>query len=265
MPLPISACIITLNEEDNISRCLSSLKFVDEIIVLDSGSKDRTKELAENFGAKFVFREFDDYVGQKNHVISLARNAWILSVDADEEISPDLEAEIREVLGGREPDEDGYSIPRLTMYMGKWIRHGGWYPNRRVRLFRKSKGRFIGEKVHESVKLDGKMGKLKNPVLHYSYQNLFDHVNFINSYSELAATEKFAKGKRSGLFLALAEAGYKSFWMYFVRCGFLDGRRGLILAVMGFYYNFLKYTKIFEMFLAEQIGKNTKKKGSKQD
>ncbi|EPG73220.1 glycosyltransferase, group 2 family protein [Leptospira fainei serovar Hurstbridge str. BUT 6] len=252
MPLPISACIITLNEEDNITRCLSSLKFVDEIIVLDSGSSDRTGELAKSFGAKIVHREFDDYVSQKNHVVSLAKNSWILSVDADEEISPKLENEIREILGGREPEEDGFLIPRLTMYMGKWVRHGGWYPNYRVRLFKKSKGRFVGGKVHESVLLEGKKRKLKNPILHYSYQNLYDHVNFINRYSELAATEKFAKGKRTGLLFAFLKASYKSFWMYFVRCGFLDGRRGFILAIMGFYYNFLKYTKILEMSLAEK-------------
>lgn len=162
MPLPISACIITLNEEDNISRCLASLKFADEIIVLDSGSSDRTTELAKSFGAKIVRREFDDYVSQKNHVVSLAKNSWILSVDADEEISAKLENEIREILGGREPEEDGFLIPRLTMYMGKWIRHGGWYPNYRVRLFKKSKGRFVGGKVHESVRLEGKKGIKKS-------------------------------------------------------------------------------------------------------
>ncbi len=252
MTLPISACIITLNEEDNIERCLSSLDFVSEIIVLDSGSKDKTESIAKKKGAKVVKRKFDDYVSQKNHVITLAKCPWILTLDADEEISPALKEEILNLFKTDELSEDGFLIPRLTMYMGKWIRHGGWYPNYRVRFFKKSKGQFAGGKVHESVKLAGKRRKLKSPVLHYSYENLYDHVNFINKYSELAAMEKFGKGKRTGLFLALLEAGYKSFWMYFVRCGFLDGRRGLVLAIMGFYYNFLKYTKIFEMTLAEK-------------
>ncbi len=250
--LPISACIITLNEEDNIERCLSSLDFVNEIIVLDSGSEDKTESIAKKKGAKVVLRKFDDYVSQKNHVISLAANPWILTLDADEELSPSLKEEIKNLFQNGEPSEDGFIIPRLTMYMGKWIRHGGWYPNYRARLFLKSKGKFVGGKVHEAVELSGSRKKLKNPVFHYSYENLFDHVSFINRYSELAATEKFGKGKRSGLFLALLEAGYKSFWMYFVRLGFLDGRRGLILAIMGFYYNFLKYAKVFEMTLAEK-------------
>ncbi|MGJ4786844.1 glycosyltransferase family 2 protein [Leptospira koniambonensis] len=252
MMLPISACIITLNEEDNIERCLSSLDFVNEIIVLDSGSKDKTESIAKKKGAKVVLRKFDDYVSQKNHVISLAKSPWILTLDADEELSPGLKEEIKNLFKNGEPEEDGFIIPRLTMYMGKWIRHGGWYPNYRARLFLKSKGKFVGGKVHEAVELSGKRKKLKHPVFHYSYENLFDHVSFINRYSELAATEKFGKGKRSGLILALLEAGYKSFWMYFVRLGFLDGRRGLILAIMGFYYNFLKYAKVFEMTLAEK-------------
>lgn len=251
MTLPISACIITLNEEDNIERCLSSLDFVSEIIVLDSGSKDKTEAIAKKKGAKVVKRKFDDYVSQKNHVIQLAKFPWIITLDADEEISPALKEEIRKLFAN-DPREDGYLIPRLTMYMGKWIRHGGWYPNYRVRLFQKSKGQFEGGKVHESVHLQGKRKKLQSPVLHYSYQNLFDHVSFINKYSELAAQEKFSKGNRTGLLLAFLEAGYKSFWMYFVRLGFLDGKRGLILAIMGFYYNFLKYSKIFEMALFEK-------------
>ncbi|MFB5649267.1 glycosyltransferase family 2 protein [Leptospira wolffii] len=258
MTLPISACIITLNEEDNIERCLSSLDFVSEIIVLDSGSKDKTEALAKKKGAKVVRRKFDDYVSQKNHVIGLAKFPWILTLDADEEISSQLKEEIKGLFQ-TVPKEDGFLIPRLTMYMGKWIRHGGWYPNYRVRLFQKSKGQFVGGKVHEAVKLEGKRKKLENPVLHYSYASLHDHVNFINRYSELAALEKFGKGKRYGLFLALLEASYKSFWMYFVRFGFMDGRRGLILAIMGFYYNFLKYTKIFEMTLLEK-GKTDPKK-----
>ncbi|PJZ68741.1 glycosyl transferase [Leptospira perolatii] len=252
MPLSISACIITLNEEDTIARCISSLSFVSEVIVLDSGSTDRTKELAEKLGALVEYRKFDDYVAQKNYVVSLARNNWILTIDADEEVSPKLAEEIYEYFGGREPEEDGFLIPRLTMYMGRWIRHGGWYPNYKVRLFRKEKGKFEGGKVHESVTLTGKGKKLENPLFHYSYQNLSDHLNFINRYSDLSAQEKFAKGKRIGLFVSLGKAFYKFAWMYLVRFGFLDGRRGLVLAIMGFYYNFLKYAKVFEMSLTEK-------------
>lgn len=155
MRLPLSVCIITLNEQDNIERCLRPLDFVSEIIVVDSGSKDKTVEIAEKHKAKVYKRKFDDYVSQKNFALSFVKNEWVLTLDADEEVSPELKEEILVLFQNGLPTADGYSTPRLTWYLGKWIRHGGWYPNRRIRLFHKSKGKFGGGLVHETIQLQG--------------------------------------------------------------------------------------------------------------
>ncbi|MCG6194546.1 glycosyltransferase family 2 protein [Leptospira sp. FAT2] len=250
--LPLSVCIITLNEEDNLERCLKPLDFVSEIIVVDSGSKDKTVEIAKKYKAKVHKKKFDDYVSQKNFALSLVKNEWVLTLDADEEVSPDLKEEILSLFANGLPSGDGYSTPRLTWYLGKWIRHGGWYPNRRIRLFQKSKGKFGGGLVHETVQVSGICKKLNSPVYHYSYRNIGDHIRYINSYSELGAQEKFRAGKTSGLFHAFMEGFYKAFWMYVIRFGFLDGKQGFVLALFGFYYNFLKYIKLYELSLKNE-------------
>ncbi|MBP7280636.1 MAG: glycosyltransferase family 2 protein [Leptospiraceae bacterium] len=248
MTIPISVCIITLNEEDNIGRCLSSLDFADEIIIVDSGSTDNTLLIAENFPRiSFYFRQFDNYINQKNYCKSLARNEWILALDADEEISDQLKQEILSLTNESLKEFSGFFIPRLSFYMGKWIRHGGWYPNYQMRFFRKHKGEFSGFLVHETVFIEGKTSHFKNPLSHYSYRNISDHLKFIDRYSELCAVEKFKKGKKSGVILAIIEAIWKFISMYFVRFGFLDGKVGLIIAILGSYYNFLKYIKLYEM------------------
>ncbi|EMY79194.1 glycosyltransferase, group 2 family protein [Leptospira weilii serovar Ranarum str. ICFT] len=255
MRLPLSVCIITLNEQDNLERCLKPLDFVAEIIVVDSGSKDQTVEIAKKYKAKVHKRKFDDYVSQKNFALSLVKNEWVLTLDADEEVSPGLKDEILTLFQNGLPTADGYSTPRLTWYLGKWIRHGGWYPNRRIRLFHRSKGKFGGGLVHETIQLQGICKKLNFPVFHFSYKNIGDHIRYINAYSELGAQEKFRAGKTSGLFLAFLEGFYKAFWMYFIRFGFLDGKQGFVLALFGFYYNFLKYIKLYELNLKDKKGK----------
>ncbi|MDL5246946.1 glycosyltransferase family 2 protein [Leptospira weilii] len=252
MRLPLSVCIITLNEQDNIERCLRPLNFVSEIIVVDSGSKDKTVEIAKKHKARVYKRKFDDYVSQKNFALSLAKNEWVLTLDADEEVSPELKEEILALFQNGLPAVDGYSTPRLTWYLGKWIRHGGWYPNRRIRLFHKSKGKFGGGLVHETIQLQSICKKLNSPVYHYSYKSIGDHIRYINAYSELGAREKYGAGKSSGLFYAFSEGFYKAFWMYFIRFGFLDGKQGFVLAILGFYYNFLKYIKLYELNLKDK-------------
>ena len=255
-PIPISACVICLDEEDNIYDCLKSLWFAEEIIVLDSGSTDRTVTIAKSFNNVKVFqREFDNYISQKNHAISLALNPTVLVLDADERISDSLSEEI---LNRWPLDEEisGMYIPRLTFYLGKWIRHGGWYPNHQLRMFKKAKGKFSGIILHEKVDLEGKTAFFKNPILHYSYRNITDHLNFINRYSSLGAEEKFQKGKKSGVFQAVYRAFYKFLHMYFGKLGLLDGRAGFIIAVLGAYYNFLKYIKLYELWSIRNENQN---------
>lgn len=253
MHIPLSVCIITFNEEDNLENCLSQLEFADEIIVVDSGSTDDTLSIAKKYKAKVSYRKFDNYINQKNHAISLAKNDWILALDADEVVSPALKEEL---LSMKVEDFERYSafaIPRLTYYLKKWIRHSGWYPNYQVRLFHKRKGNFAGILVHETVEIKGNSKELKSALYHYSYKNISDHLAFINRYSTLFAIEKFKSGKRSGITKAILKSYYKFFWMYFIRLGFLDGSVGIVIAILGAYYNFLKYLKLYELGRDEKL------------
>jgi glycosyltransferase involved in cell wall biosynthesis len=249
--LGLSACIITYNEEDNIRRCLSSLSFASEIILLDSGSSDSTISIAKTFPRIQIHeRAFQNYVDQKNYCMSLASQDWILFLDADEEVSPNLRQEI-ESLESEWENCSGFLIPRLTWYLGKWIRYGGWYPNYQTKLFKKSKGKFEGLLVHERVQLEGVIKKLKSPIYHYSYRNISDHLKFIDKYSSLAAQEKWNQGKNSGLIWAIGKSFYKFLYMFILKLGFLDGKQGTIIAILGSYYNFLKYIKLYELQLSK--------------
>jgi glycosyltransferase involved in cell wall biosynthesis len=244
---PISACIITLNEEHNIERCLKSLDFCDEIILVDSGSTDKTVSIAENFNCKVFTRPFDNYSSQKNFALTLAKNSWILSVDADEEISLELKKEIHSLSDTAFENHAGFFIPRLTYYLCQWIHHSGWYPDPQLKLFNRIKGQFKGGLVHETVAIQGKIGRLKSPVHHYSYRSISEHLDFINKYTTLYAIEKYKKGKRSGVLKAYSKLVYKFWWTYIFRLGFLDGRAGFAVCALGAYYNFLKYLKLFEL------------------
>jgi hypothetical protein len=168
----------------------------------------------------------------------------VLSLDADEEVSEELKSEI---LSIQLKDLKGFFIPRLTFYMNQWIKYGGWYPNYQLRFFHKNSGKFSGHLVHETVEVEGRIEYLKNPLKHYSYKNISDHLQFIDKYSELHAFEKYRKGKKSGVTIAILEAIWKFLSMYFLRFGFLDGKVGLIIAILGSYYNFLKYIKVYEL------------------
>lgn len=245
MSLPISCAIIVYNEEKNLSRCLPSLDFVDEIIVIDSGSTDGTVSLSKEYGAKVIQRQFTNYADQKNFAVEQCKNDWVLSLDADEVVSLPLRSEIEALFRVGPPQFSACSIPRLMFYLGKWIRFGGFYPNRQLRLFRKSSGKFMGA-LHERVQVQGKVFKIQAPILHYSYQNISHHLQFIDRYSTLFAEEESKKGKKSSVVWAIGKGLYKSFYMYWIRLGILDGKVGLVLAILGFYYNFLKYLKLYE-------------------
>ncbi len=248
MSLPLSATIITLNEEDNLERTLEALHFVQDVVIVDSGSTDRTLRIAEKFHTRVFHRDFDNYASQKNYALEKTKFDWVLALDADEVVSPALKHEIATLFENHDqsPPDEGYLIPRLTWYLGKWIKFGGFYPNYQTRLFLKSKGKFSGGLVHEKVVLPNTPKKLKHPLYHFSYQNISDHLSFIDRYSSLFAEEEFRKGKKSSILWAFSKGCFKAFYMYFVRFGILDGKQGFVLATLGFYYNFLKYLKLFE-------------------
>lgn len=257
--VPISGRVITLNEEDNIGRLLESLKHFPEVVILDSGSKDSTIEIAEKFeNTKVYYRKFDNYVSQKNHCISLSNNDWVLALDADECITEKFYNELKTLPEDYWKLFSGFKIPRLSYYLGRWINHCGWYPNYQLRLFNKQNGKFHGELVHETVTVHGNIHNLNSPILHFSYRDISHHIQFINKYSSLYAEEKFNKGKTSGVIFSILNAVYKFFFMYFVKLGFLDGREGLIISVLGGYYNFLKYIKIYELQKNSSDGKKLK-------
>ncbi len=244
--LPVTLCVITKNEEDRIADCLRSAPFVREAVVLDSGSEDRTREIAAELGARVLVHPFDGHVEQKNRAVDLARTEWVLCLDADERVSPELAREIRSVLA-RPGGPDAYSMPRRTFYLGRWITHGGWYPDRKVRLFRKGRARWGGVNPHDRVIPAGAVGRLRGDLLHYSYRSISDHLRRIDLFTTIAAREKAARGERFRMYRLLLRPLGKVFRMYVLKRGFLDGRAGVAVAVLGGFYVFLKYAKLWEL------------------
>jgi glycosyltransferase involved in cell wall biosynthesis len=238
----ISATIVTLNEERNIRRAIESLTCVDEIVVVDSGSTDRTPEIAAELGARVVEQPWRGYAGQKNFAAKSASHDWILSIDADEALTPELAAEIL-ALKQTEPAADGYSMPRLAQYLGRWIHHSGWYPDRKVRLYHRGRASWVGDYVHESVRVNDHAGELRGNLLHYTCASLSEHLRTLDKYTSLAAQELLANGKiASGWQLGLDPA-WTFFRSYVIQRGFLDGPQGLAIAWMAALYTFLKYAK----------------------
>jgi glycosyltransferase involved in cell wall biosynthesis len=244
--MKITATIITLNEERNIARAMESLRCCDEILVLDSGSTDRTMELAANLGARVIEGVWPGYASQKNRAAEQAGHEWILSLDADEALSEALEAEIWN-LKKRGPQFDAYTMPRLAKYMGRWILHSGWYPDRKVRLYNRSKARWVGDFVHESVKVDGRVGHLDSNLLHFTCDSLSEHLRTMDRYTTLAAEELVARKQKIGLSRLIFDPGWTFFKSYVIQRGFQDGLEGLTIAHMAAIYTFLKYAKARNM------------------
>lgn len=251
----LSVILITKNEAHNIDKCLESVAFADEIVVVDSGSTDATRELAAARGARVV--RTDDWPGfgpQKNRALDLAGCDWVLSIDADERVTPELAAEIRTVLeadvaartsssvGGA--SHSAYRIARLSNFGGRWIRHSGWWPDHVLRLFRRGTARFKDVPVHESVITDEPVGTLNGHFLHYPYASLEHYIAKINHYSSEAAAMMHARGKRTTVLGAWGHAVWTFVRIYLLRKGFLDGREGFILAMMGAAGSFFRYTKL---------------------
>lgn len=235
--------IITLNEAQNLGRCLQScVDLADEILVLDSGSTDDTERIARSFGARFELQEWLGYVGQKNRLLDLARHDWVFSLDADEELSERLRAEVRS-LKPTEPAAviAGYSLPRCVLYEGRWIRHGDWYPDRLVRLFRRGHARFAGGKVHERLEIQGRVVPLEGELHHYSFRDAADHWARCEKYARLWAETQQEAGRRAGPMAPWLHAAFRWLRGYVLRAGFLDGRQGWQIASYSARETALKY------------------------
>jgi len=244
--MALSVAIITYNEEANIKECLESVKWADEIVVVDSFSTDKTLEICREYTDRVFEKEWSGFSEQKNYAIEHTKNSWILAIDADERVSEGLREEIGEILKSG-PSCDGYFIPRKSYFLGRWIRYGGWYPDYSIRLFRKDKGRFERREVHESVRIDGRTGRLKNPLEHYTYRNLSGYIERMNRYSTLAAREMRKGGRRACLGDIIFRPFFTFIRMYIFQQGFRDGRYGFILSILYSYYTFTKYAKLWEM------------------
>ncbi|MEW6264666.1 MAG: glycosyltransferase family 2 protein [Thermodesulfobacteriota bacterium] len=243
----LSAVIITLNEEQNIEPCLKSLAWTDEIVVLDSGSTDRTVDICRRFGAEVHSQTWLGYAAQKNAAVALARGDWILSLDADERVTPGLAEEIRKVTAVPEDRIAGYQVRRRVFFGSKWIRHGGFYPEWQVRLFRRGRGRFGDRAVHESLEVDGPVGRLDQDLEHYTYRGVSDFLSRMQRYSTLSAEEYARQSRTTGPVRMTGRALFTFLQMYFLRRGFLDGYEGFLLAVLYSFYTFAKYAKLREL------------------
>jgi glycosyltransferase involved in cell wall biosynthesis len=244
--MKISATIITFNEERNMARVIESLRCCDEILVLDSGSNDRTVEIANKLGARVVEASWHGYAAQKNIAAELAAHDWILALDADESLSEALEAEIWQIKKTG-PKYDGFTVPRLAQYLGRWILHSGWYPDRKVRLFDRRKASWVGEFVHESVRVDGAVGHLQSNLLHFTCNSLSEHLRTMDGYTTLAAQEIVTQEKSVHFGKLLFDPPWTFFRTYVLKLGFLDGVEGLAIAYMAALYNFVKYSKARDM------------------
>ena len=242
--IKLSAAVITKNEEDKIGDCIDSLSFCDEIVVVDSGSTDATVKIAESKGARVISHEWEGHVGQKNFALDQTKGTWVLSLDADERVSAKLKDEITAQLAN--PVADGFAIPRLVFYINRWIRRCGWYPARKIRLFKKDKGRWVGENPHDRIELDGRVENLSGDLIHLSFDNISEHLQTIDSFTEIAANERLANGKTAGYFSILSRPPVTFIKMYFLKLGFLDGIPGLIASSLSAYHVFCKYVKIAE-------------------
>jgi glycosyltransferase involved in cell wall biosynthesis len=240
--MKISATIITFNEQKNIARAIESLRCFDEVVVVDSGSVDRTVQIAARLGARVIEHPWEGFARQKNFAAEQARYDWIFSIDADESLSEALEAEIWQ-LRKTGPDCDAYTVPRLAQYLGRWILHSGWYPDRKIRLYDRRKGRWIGSYVHESVEVNGTVGHLESNLLHYTCDSLTQHLETMNRYTTLAAEQLVAERVRIGWRHLLLDPPWTFFRTYVLQRGFLDGVEGLAIAYMAALYNFVKYAK----------------------
>lgn len=242
----VTATVITLNEASNIDACLASVAWVDEVLVVDSGSTDRTVELARARGARVLTREWPGYAAQKNFAASQASHDWILSVDADERVTTDLAAEIKTLIAG-DPAAVGYRIPRVTWHLGRWIRTTDWYPDYQLRLYDRRCAQWPPRLVHESVRADGPTGHLTHELQHFAYRDIAHHHATMDRYTTLAAQQMASEHRRAGVIDLVIHPLAAFLRNYILRRGFSDGIPGLIISAMNAYYVFLKFAKLWAL------------------
>jgi glycosyltransferase involved in cell wall biosynthesis len=242
----LSVAVITLNEAHHLRRCLESTAWADELVVVDAESQDKTVQVAREFTDRVIVRPWAGFAAQKNFALDQCAGEWILSLDADEEAAPELRAEIMTTVAGAQA-RDGYAVRRQNVFLDRWIRHGGLYPDWQVRLFRRGRGRFEERAVHESVSVKGSIGQLSGHLVHRSYEGVSDFVERANRYSSLAAEQMIREGRRVRAGELVLKPLGRFLSMYLLRRGFLDGRRGLLLASLYAYYVFMRSAKVWEV------------------
>ena len=247
----LSVVMICYNEEVNLGKSLASVEWADEIVLVDAYSTDRTVEIAKQYTDRVIQNAWQGYGRQKNLGLELARSPWVLSLDADEAVSAELAREIQDLLAGG-PDKAGYRIPRMTCYMGRFLRHA-WYPDYKLRLFQRERARWGDEAVHEKIHLKGPAGKLRHPLFHYSFPSIRDHLQTLQRYTSLGAEERVKKGKPFSLLRLFGSPMGMFLKQYILKRGFLDGVPGLIACVLSGAHEFVKYAKQYELQKREKI------------
>jgi glycosyltransferase involved in cell wall biosynthesis len=245
----LSVTIITKNEAADIADALDSVAWADERIVVDSCSTDETAAIAARHGARVVAHEWTGYVAQKNYASSVACNDWILSLDADERVTPELAREIQETLAN-EPASRGYRMPRVTFHLGRWIRTTDWYPDDQLRLYDRRSAEWTGRYVHEGVVVNGPVGRLRGELQHYAYRDISEHLETIDHYTTLAARQMFEQGRRATAVDLALQPAFAFFRNFILKRGFLDGSVGLTISRMNAHYVGLKFRKLRELGLS---------------
>ena len=246
----VSAIVICLNEERKIGRCLASLGWVDELVVVDGGSKDQTVAIARSHGATVHTNAWPGFSAQKTFALARATGDWVVSLDADEELEPGLVQEIQAALGSCPPDVDGLVMPRKTRYLGRWITHGEWYPDEKLRVFRRARAACTNDAVHERFTVSGRTLRLSGHILHYSHDDVAHHVRKADRYAGLVAATRRRAGARFSLARLLSDPLRRAVRGYVWRRGFLDGTQGLIICALTAMYVFLIHAKLYELELS---------------